>query len=713
MNAENKLKINTLIDKASLGLIGLLLLGFPLIFSSRTTDVFTLPKQSLLGGISLVVLLLYAAKSLLNNKVVIRRNPFDLPVIVFFISVLLSSIFAVNQVDSFITFVPFLFAIFTYFAIVNTAKTKNTVLFLLSALILGALVSSIVTILSFLKVYFLPVPASHIQTFSTLGAILDYALYTGLTLPLAAYLAYPFVMAYRTNRRQENEVETAGKSDLVKLLGFGLSTIILLIGLLVSMYELIVIQKPVLLPFETGFQTAFAAISQDSGRIIQGFLFGSGYGNYGLVFSRFKQATFNLDPNLWSLTFFRSSSFVLELLATTGILGLLSYIFLIYKATKERPLFVPLVLALAASFVLPFSFAVQALIFLLLGVYAAVQGLDQENRYFDVELQIVALKKGIVSLMPTDEERKSKTEGLSKLLPLGIFIVIALLVLGLGFASARYLVSNLKFQSSLVAASQNNGSLTYTYEKDAIQLFPYNDAYYRIFSQTNLTLANSLASSVPQGSTPSANTTQTVYTLIQQSINAARQATTISPQTAVDWQNLSSIYRSLIGFGQNADSFAILAAQQAVNLDPNNPQEYVNLGGIYYQLQQWDKALQMFQQAVNLKPDYANAYYNLGHTLIQRGDLKGALAQFQTVKTLVAADPTNSAKIDGEIKALQSQISQPQATPAPTEKPGQTSALPTLKEPVKIPGPSVSPSPLPTPGVTPRPSSTPAPTATP
>ena len=714
MNAENKLKINELIDKVSVGLIGLLLLAFPLVFTSQTTDVFTLPKQALLGGISLLVLLLYGAKSLLNNKVVIRRNPFDLPVIVFALAIFLSGIFAVNQVDSFITFVPFLFVVFAYFAIVNTVKTKNGVLFLLSALIVGALLTSALAMLSFFKVFVVPGAATHVRTFSTLGALLDQGLYLGLVLPLAAYLAYPFVMAYRTNKRQANELETANRSDLAKLAGFGLSTIILLAGFIITIYELIFLQKPVLLPLETGFQTAFAAISQDSGRIIQGFLFGSGFGNYGVVFSRFKQATFNLDPNLWSLTFFRRSSFVLELLATTGILGLLAYLFFIYKLVKERPLFIPLVLAVAASFVLPFSFTIQALLFLLLGLFVAVQGLDQENRYFDVELHLVALKKGIISLMPTDEEKQRRTDGLSKLLPLGIFVIVAILVLGLGFISARYFLSNVKFQNSLVAASQNNGSQTYTLEKDAIQLFAYNDAYYRIFSQTNLSLANSLASSV-SGSSPSAQTTQTVYTLIQQSINAARQSTTISPQTAVDWQNLSTIYRSLIGFGQNADSFAILAAQQAVNLDPNNPQEYINLGGIYYQLNQWDKAAQMFQQAINLKTDYANAYYNLGHTLIQKGDLKGALAQFQTVKTLVGSDPTNSSKISSEISALQAQINQ-QANPSapktettnPTLKEGSSSAnLPVLKEPVKIPGPSISPSPIPTPAATPKPTATP------
>lgn len=717
MFTENRVRINELIDKASLVLIGLLLLFFPLVFTFQTTDIFALPKQAFLGAVTLTVLLLFGLKSLLNNKVVIRRNPFDLPVFLFTVAVLLSSIFAVNKADSFITFVPFLFAVFAYFVIVNTAKTKTGVLFLLCALILGGLITSVVALLAFLKIYPLPLAQTHAQTFAVLGSLLDQALYLAFVLPLAAYLTYPFLAAYKSKHKESNELETASKSDIVKLAGFGISTIIILVGLLVTIYELIYLQKPLLLPLETGFQTAFAAISQDANRVIQGFLFGSGFGNYGVVFSRFKQAAFNLDPTLWSFTFFRSSSYILELLATTGILGLLSFLFLIYKIVKERPVFVPLILIIAAGFVLPFSFTIQALFFLLLGLFAAVQGLEEhhQHRFFDVELQLVALKKGIISLLPTEEEtrtpaspnRGERQDALSRLLPGFIFVIITALVLGLGFVSARYVLSNIKFQESLVAASQNNGSLTYSYRKEAIALFSFSAAYYRLFAQTNLSLANSLASSIKPGSTPSQDTTQTIYTLIQQAINSGRTATTIAPQSAADWQNLSSIYRSLIGFGQNADSFAILSAQQAVTLDPTSPQEYINLGGIYYQLGAWDKAEQQFQQAVNLKPDFPNAYYNLGYTLMQKGDLKGALAQFETVKTLVANDPANTAKITGEIKELQAKIgaqaqgTSPTDNAAKTENPLNVNApsptLPPQNPPVKIPGPQVSPTATPTP----------------
>jgi len=183
---------------------------------------------------------------------------------------------------------------------------------------------------------------------------------------------------------------------------------------------------------------------------------------------------------------------------------------------------------------------------------------------------------------------------------------------------------------------------------------------------------------------PSAQTQQTIYNLIQQSINAGRAATTISPQTALNWQNLSSIYRSLIGFGKNADSFAVLTNQQAIALDPNNPQEYINLGGIYYQLNLLDKAIEQFQIATNLKPDFANGYYNLAHSYEQKGDLKTALTYLQTVQTLVKNDKTNADKVASEIKDLELGIAK---TNTLNQQQGN---LPVQNPPVIIPAPTAT-----------------------
>ena len=195
--------------------------------------------------------------------------------------------------------------------------------------------------------------------------------------------------------------------------------------------------------------------------------------------------------------------------------------------------------------------------------------------------------------------------------------------------------------------------------------------------------------------------------MIQQSINSARNATSISPQTSANWDNLSSIYRGLIGFGQNADTFSLLASQQSVVLDPNNPQEYINYGGIFYQLGQWDNAIRQFQIAATLKPDFANAYFNLGHALEQKGDYQNALVQYQTVKSLVANDKTSAAAIDKDIKNVEAKIGKAPAASSQTNATAEnqpalqanepTTQLPTQNPKVKIPSPKITITPTPTP----------------
>ncbi|HUD09393.1 MAG TPA: tetratricopeptide repeat protein [Patescibacteria group bacterium] len=690
-NEQQRLEIIGYIEKASVAILGLLLILFPVFLTNLTTDYFILPKQALVIFVGITVMVLYGIKTLLLEKVQIRRTPFDLAVILFIAAVLLSSVFSAARTDSLTNFIPLLFAGILYFGIVFNAKNEKSVMVLIGSLLTGACLLAIMPILSHFHLYILPYDFTKTANFTPTGSNLDQVLYLLFVLPVSFYFLAPFLL-----EKQANKIFSEKKEDLVKILGFGLAGLIILAGLAVSIYNLVQPSALIILPLETGFQTAFAAISQDSGRTLQGFLFGNGFGEYLLDFAKFKQASFNTNPTLWGLGFIHSSTFVLELLATTGLLGFLSFLYLCYKVLREKPLFVPVIIVLTTAFVLPLTFVSLILLFFLLAIYAALRGLSNDQKYFDVELELVAFKKGFITFTTGDERRKNY----GKILSYSVFGIILILVALLGFLSFDYLSNNVTFAKALTAANQNNGQLTYTDENAAISSFTgkYNDAYFRVFSQTNLALANSLAASVPKGASPSAQTQQTIYTLVQQSINAGRQATTLSPQNPLDWQNLATIYRSLIGFGQNADSFAILAQQQAIQLDPANPQGYITLGGIYYQLGTWDKALAQFQQAAALKPDFPNAYYNIAHTLIQQGDLKGALTQLQTVQSLVKNDPTNLAKVNGEIKQLQAQISQ--GTPSSTATPTPAPTLPKQTPQVKIPAPQVIVTPTKTPSPT-------------
>jgi tetratricopeptide (TPR) repeat protein len=689
MNDTQKQKFSHNISQVLLFIWGLTFLLFPVFFLTPTTDAFTLPKEALLAFVVLLSLLLWGVKMLLDKQVRLRRTPFDGPVMLLGAAFLLSSFFAIDRTDSLIAVVSVVFAMLSYFVVTNVVREKRGLLFLTLSLVTGGVLAGIITALNHVKVYLLPIAQTHTTSFSPMGSYFDLGLYLVVLAPMVIMYILPSI-----KRRVNGQA-----------IAFGVLGLLMLFALLVTGKELLGTQKPVILPFQTGFQTAFASISQDNGRVAQGFFFGSGYGNYATVFTRFKPVTFNTDPNLWATPFTSSSSFVLELLATTGLVGILAYLFFIIRFVTplrekaKNPAYLSLIVLFLLSFLIPFSFVEVALLFFMLSIFALGQAEIQPGQYYEMELRIVALRKGVLNFTMADE---SSRRGSSPVTHLFAFAFLLVLVVVGGFYSGSYVLSDALFQSSLVAANQNSGTLTYKYQTQAISAFRYRSAYYRIFSQTNIALANSLLSlSASSKSSPSATVQQTALTLVQQSITAAKEATTLSPQDVLAWQNLASDYRSLIGIGQNADSFAIAANQQAAQLDPVNPQEYVALGGIYYQLGQYDNAIRSFQTAISLKQDYANAYYNLAHAYEQKNDTTDALAALQIVKQLVANDKANAQRIDAEIQSLQANAGSAEPTAAaknlkPVEK-TQPLALPTTTElpaqPTKIPLASPTPTP--------------------
>lgn len=698
--------VGSAIETILLFLCGILFLLFPLVISSHTTNSFVFPKELLLLGFVLLALILWCAKIVFEGRILIRRTPLDIPIILFLLFVLTSSLLSTNHYDALISFSSLCVIFISYFIIVNISRRENALVFLLSSLTVSGVVVAALTILSFVGVYILPFPYAHDPNFTVLGSYFDQALYLVLILGVSGYLGSPLIR---------------GRGD-AKAITFAAGFLAILMGLVVTIIRMLTIQHPIILPFETGFQVALATISQEQGRVFQGFFFGSGFGTFVNDFTRFKLPTFNAYQNLWYLTFQQSSSFVLELLTTTGILGLLGFIFIligVFRNTRKfftNPMSISIFLGVIIAFSLPMSFSLLTLFVFLLALFASIDSFIHPKNHYDLELQTFALKRYL--LTDSSDHHKSQSN-LSKFISVILCVFIFVFIGFFGYFGTMLLLSDVSFQNSLIAASQNNGIKTYQDQIKAIQQFGFRDQYYRAFSQTNLALANSIIALQPKDKKLTSQQQQTLYSLIQQSINAGRAATSLAPETVANWQNLSSIYRALIGFGQNADQFALATEQQAIALDSTNPQEYISMGGLYYQIGQYDLAIQEFTTAASLKPDFPNAYYNWGHALEQKGNLNGALQEYQNVKKLVANDPANLSKISGEIDILNKKISENNSQQGPlsqqeTAPAQQTNSqqldlnkpqnvFPTQKPQVKIPAPTIV-SPVPTKSASPSPS---------
>jgi tetratricopeptide (TPR) repeat protein len=676
----------------SLVIIAATLFLFPIFFLTNTTEIFLFPKQVLVTFASLALLVLFAVRTVLEGKITIKSSPFNLPAMLFGIVVVASSLFSANMYDSLLQSLPVLMLLFLYFSVMNTIEDKSSWRIAIFALLAGAGVSSLITVVHFLKLYIFPFAVTQNQYFNTYGSSVQQLLYMAPLLVLSLYYL----------------IKQSKKASVDYAFGFyAFSAVTMAIGAVVIIFQIITLpQKPIILPFIYGFQIALSTLSQEANRLIQTFLFGSGYGTFGSDFTRFKPVTFNGEQDLWSLVFSYSSTYFLELIATAGVLGALSYLFLVLKVIKTRTaktagIYIAIVIAFLLSFVLPFSYVTLFGLFMLLALYASHLYVAKHPSVYEFTLSLIAWKQSLMNFsVPSDDmqhepqARIEKKE--SRYLPYAFTLLIVLFAGFIGYYGVKLIMAENMFRNSLSQESLQSGQETYELQRDAIQTFPYKSDYYRVFSQINLALANSLLSNLPENSSPSAQTQSTVLQLLQQSINSGRAAAQLSPTTNANWVQLSSVYRNLIGVGQNAENFSVASLQQAIALDPYNPNLYIQLGGIYYQLGLYEQAQNQFQVAVNLKPDLANARYNLGHALEAKGDLQNAFTQYQIVAQLVNDNPENKKQIEAEIEALkkkagelaqkQTETTDEKAADAstPLQTPGEEAKLPARPEDQKI-----------------------------
>lgn len=650
-------QVTEIIQKVITGILCLLLLLFPLLFLTNTTDPFFIPKQVFLVVASSLLAILWGALCIYERKLKIRTGPFNIPVAAFAIVVLASSLLSRNMYDSLASSIPFVAAAVVYFVFVNVISDRKSFIATITALIAGGAIASIISIAYYFKIYFLPIAAIQSQYFSTFGSPLQHIIYVVALLLLCVFALL-------------QEVKGRKIEPTYNTIFFGGAGIVLLASAALIVFQIIsVSQKPVLLPYTYGFQIATAAVSQDGGsqlilgvpvlRLLISLPFGSGYGTFLTDFTRFKLADINGDPVLWISSFTYSSSFVLELLTTTGLLGLLAYFFVIAKVLRTRrketmPLFFALVALFLTSFFLPFTISIVFLMFILLGLYTSTLYFAHDKRVEEVSISLVAFKQGLFSVDEITGRERKRQDSLA--LPVILFVIVLLVGGFISYLSVKLLIADTKIASSLSQSNRNNGQQIYDLQRQALIEFPYRSDYYRIFSQVNLALANSIASGVPQGKAPSSSVQQTISQLLQQSVSNARTAVALAPMTSVNWQNLSQVYRSLIGVGQGADQYAIASLSQAIALDPNNPVLRVELGGIYFQLKQYEAAQNQFQLAINLKPDFANAYYNLGHALEAKGDAKSAIVAYQGALSLLPAGSPDKQRLEDEMEVILKKI---------------------------------------------------------
>ena len=630
----------------------------PLFFLPITPNFFDFNKNYLLFILASISLISFCLRSVTRRQIQLTLSPASFPLFFLTLILILSSIFQSPNTHQaiFEHVAPIISLILIFITTTSSQKNTSVIKNTFYAFTASALLTSLISIYqasdlnSFSSIIWL-----QNKTFSPLGNSLSLITFLLPLLPAFIFLVF------KTKSLWE-------KTFLI------ITSIIVLLSLATQISFYLPpnqIVQFVSLPYSAGW-----SIAVDIFKSLRTTLLGVGPGNFINAFSVLRPISLNLTP-YWNVRFNVSSSYILTLLTTTGILATISLLLAQLNTLKQSKKSKTKSSYLVASFII---LALSSLTLLLLPSNTTILTLN----FLSLSLVVLhlkiqsspSIKDQVFSLVASSHQNTRKTPVLS--LALSFFSLLLLIFFWMP-ATNDYLAARATYKAFINL--NENTSLAYQELEKAYLTSPTNSTYRTNFAQTSLAIANNIAAKTDPTDEDRTQITQ----LIEQSIRESKNAIQLNPQNVTYWENLASIYNQLTRFAEGAVDWTIASYSQAIQLDPTNPKLRLNLGGVYLSLSDNTQAIKLFEQAINLKPDWANAHYNLAAAYKANQQYAPALQQMQIVSELVPPDSTDYQTVQLELSELQKLV--PTSTDQTNTQPDQQDQI-QLITPTPIPSPT-------------------------
>lgn len=675
--------LGTAIDVCIIGLATVM----PLWFLPVTLDILELSKQTLLIGLSLVAVLAWIIKSLLERQINLTRSWLHLIVLIFAAAYAVTTYFSSDRYLSFVgnvgqmqwSFITIASFVLLYFVIVNRLKTASDIQRVLRWFVLGSLIAGIFGILQMMGVRLLgSYGALSSNSFNTIGTLNSLATYASVAMVVALSSMIVGCVCGICGACKK------GIGTFWAVVNYGMlvvGTVVLFIAdfwpawteLIVGIVVLCGIRYlhtrklpklPVLVisgvlaaisvimlifptPIKLELPSEVAPSAKHSWMIAQSTLqdkplFGSGPGTWMYDYAKYRSVAVNTSQ-FWTVRFDRGLSAFLTMIAMLGLIGTSLWLILVgsiaavftSRLVKEKEeaswnatltVFVGWFTLLVLAFLYNYNVVHHFAFWLFLSLFGVMLG-TKEFKW--------------------DQRARSWVSGVLT----GLLIIVGVATISAAWVCGQRLAAEIQY-SSAVASFQKGDSIDSTIARlnNAVTMNRLNDNYHRNLSQAYLVKVSQML----QG-TPDEGKVKEAGTYIQNSVNAAKEAIAQSPNNVDNHSNLGIIYQAITSFIPGADEMAIKAYEQALVLEPNNPVFMNEIGKLYVLRSdayrtllnskeqqaredaqknvnaELDKAADWFNKAITAKPDYAAAHYNLGLAYERQNRLSDAITKFEQV----------------------------------------------------------------------------------
>ncbi|MFA4880778.1 MAG: tetratricopeptide repeat protein [Candidatus Doudnabacteria bacterium] len=356
-------KISSVCDHIILWALILLAFLVPLFFLPFTPQLTEFSKQVLFFVTVLIGYLAWFGKGILNKKLIIKRTPLDIPILAFLIVYGLATIFSVDRVTSILGaygqgaagLVSVIFYALLYFILVSNVNSRKKVLRLCISLLISTTILVAFVFLQIFNIFILPFEFAKNISFNPVGSFSSLVTFLAFVLSIAT----AFLLKPRMNIIFRIMVLILVLAALILLntINFKIAWHILILSMFIILSFGIAKEKEYInkgwlivpaailviaifattlgipsiikgkLPSEVSlsFKLSMETTRQTLWHGFFNFLFGSGPETFGYDFSSFRPASFNQNI-IWNVRFDKANNTYLELLATSGALGILTYI---------------------------------------------------------------------------------------------------------------------------------------------------------------------------------------------------------------------------------------------------------------------------------------------------------------------------------------------------------------------------------------------------
>ncbi len=629
-------------------LFKILLFTIPLVLWIYNSELFEFNKTVVLYVMSLLIFGAWIAKSIAVKKIIYRKNILLIPALIFLASQIISALVSIDPRTSWLgyysrfnggisTTVCYLFLFFAYISNVEKEENKKNIKFLLAS---GLLVSIYGILQKFGIDKDVWVQDVQERIFSTLGQPNWLGTWISMLIPLT------YLFFRKGNKKTVFIISTIFFATLLftksrsALLGFGLASIVLslstflgkeiknnftkLLGFFIPFVILIIIFGTPITP--SVFSLGKPAVNTpknvpvlesggtESGEIRkivwQGAveiwkhypIVGTGVETFAYSYYKYRPLAHNLVSE-WDFLYNKAHNEYLNIMANTGALGLISYLFFLgaslyfmYRSKNENKwIYISGYVSVLVSNAFGFSVVPVNLVFFLLPAFCLTEVFEQK------------------------EIKKEFMVGLNlKMLAVGIWLI----VFGLLFLVVKYWYADTLYAMGKSYNDSSDFIQGRKYLINAVKLSPNEAIYWSELSQSSAGIASKFHESSEDLS---------AREIAGYSLKEIDIAENLSPRNLNIRRDKYFVLLKLLPIDNNLLEIIKNDLLDAINLAPTDAKLYYYLALTYMRAGEDQKSMEVLKNTIELKPNYKDARLAYAILLGEAGKRKEAVEELNYI----------------------------------------------------------------------------------